>query len=56
MPVTIDEQEERLMEAGEPRAVWQQLQPTVGEIAAHELTHLPYRSWCSHCVRGKGNR
>ena len=20
----------------------------------HELTHLPYRSWCSHCVRVKG--
>ena len=20
----------------------------------HELTHLPYRSWCAHCVRGKG--
>ena len=20
----------------------------------HELTHLPYRSWCAHCVRGRG--
>ena len=19
----------------------------------HELTHLPFRSWCSHCVRGR---
>ena len=52
MPVTIDEQEERLVEAGEPRAVRQQLQPTIGEIATHELTRLPYRSWCCHCVRG----
>ena len=24
------------------------------EIDAHKLTHLPYRSWCPHCVRGKG--
>ena len=23
-------------------------------IAAHEVTHLPFRSWCSHCVRGRG--
>ena len=20
----------------------------------HETTHLPYRSWCAHCVRGRG--
>ena len=20
----------------------------------HNLTHLPYRSWCPHCVRAKG--
>ena len=24
------------------------------EVKCHELTHLPYRSWCSHCVRLKG--
>ena len=24
------------------------------EVKFHELTHLPYRSCCSHCVRGKG--
>ena len=20
----------------------------------HELTHLPFQSWCRHCVRAKG--
>ena len=20
----------------------------------HEVTHLPYRSWCAHCVSGRG--
>ena len=20
----------------------------------HEMTHVPYRSWCRHCVRGRG--
>ena len=28
--------------------------PSRDEIAEHELTHLPFRSWCAHCVRGKG--
>lgn len=28
--------------------------PSEEDIRNHELTHLPYRSWCSHCVRGKG--
>ena len=27
--------------------------PSAEEVAEHELTHLPYRSWCSHCVKGK---
>ena len=28
--------------------------PTPEEVDTHNLTHLPYRSWCPHCVRGKG--
>ena len=28
--------------------------PTVEERREHELTHLPYRSWCRHCVKGRG--
>ena len=24
------------------------------EVEQHELTHLPFRSWCRHCVRAKG--
>ena len=29
-------------------------QPTAQERAEHELTHLPYRSWCDICVRTNG--
>ena len=29
-------------------------QPTAQERAEHELTHLPYRTWCDICVRTKG--
>ena len=28
--------------------------PSLREREEHQLTHLPYRSWCSHCVSGKG--
>ena len=30
------------------------MQPTEQEKGDRELTHLPYRSWCRHCVRGRG--
>ena len=28
--------------------------PSQDEVEEHELTHLPYRSWCKHCIRGRG--
>ena len=28
--------------------------PSQDEVDEHCLTHLPYRNWCRHCVRGKG--
>lgn len=28
--------------------------PSKADVEEHELTHLPYRSWCAHCVRAKG--
>ena len=28
--------------------------PTAEEVDTHNLTFLPYRSWCPHCVRGTG--
>ena len=28
--------------------------PSPEEVEQHNLTHLPYRSWCRHCVRGRG--
>ena len=27
--------------------------PTAAEIMAHNITHLPYRSWCPHCVAAR---
>jgi len=28
--------------------------PTPEMVKAHEVCHVPFRSWCSHCVRGRG--
>ena len=28
--------------------------PSRDEVLRHRLTHRPFRSWCPHCVRGKG--
>ena len=28
--------------------------PSQAEVEEHDLTHLPFRSWCRHCVRGRG--
>ena len=28
--------------------------PRPEEILEHEKTHLPFRNWCRHCVRGRG--
>lgn len=30
------------------------LMPRDAEVREHKLTHLPFRSWCRHCVRGRG--
>ena len=37
-----------------PRVATRPYTPTKAEVEAHEVTHLPYRSWCAHCVAGKG--
>ena len=28
--------------------------PSQSEVQQHCLTHMPYRNWCPHCVRGRG--
>ena len=46
------------MEAGpgsrNPNKMQDPRAPTQAEREEHELTHLPYRSWCIHCVKGRG--
>ena len=28
--------------------------PNKAEIEEHQKTHLPFRNWCKHCVKGRG--
>ena len=39
---------ERLCAKHDPR------QPSQQEKEEHEMTHLPFRSWCRHCIMGRG--
>jgi len=29
--------------------------PSKEEVAMHMVNHIPFRSWCSHCVKGKAH-
>jgi len=28
--------------------------PSKDEIEMHNMTHLPFRNWCRHCIKGRG--
>ena len=47
------EEEEALEEALAPRLAREPSQPSAAERRLHELTHLPFRSWCRCCVDGR---
>ena len=49
-----DMDEEEPQQANTAKGLPQPTQPTAQERAEHELTHLPYRSWCPTCVANKG--
>ena len=40
-------------EAERPRGLRDPGTPSAAEVAEHNLTHIPTRPWCAHCVRGK---
>ena len=48
--------EESGVEARTPWRVREPGDPTPEERAQHELTHLPFRSWCRFCVMGRGRQ
>ena len=51
-PILCEEEEEygvrRTIKRQDPK------EPSKEEREEHEKTHIPFRSWCRHCVRGRG--
>ena len=45
----IDDEEPTAIQPGNPLP--EPITPSKKEIDLHNLTHLPYRSWCKYCVR-----
>ena len=58
-PVRVDEfcptsaDEDVVQEAEELKHVPAQILPSKAEVVAHDVPHVPFRSWCSACVRGR---
>ena len=48
IPETVD------ISARAPKGLKVPSEPTASERRQHELTHMPYRDWCPHCVKAKG--
>ena len=46
--------EEVIEEGVTAKPVSQPERPSRREVQEHELTHIPFRSWCVHCMRGAG--
>ena len=51
---TEDKMPENSQEARKAVGLRSPTMPSESERKQHELTHLPYRDWCQHCVSGKG--
>ena len=54
IPDTVVEQETHDKAARDAKALPRPNEPTDQQRATHNLTHLPYRSWCEYCVKSKG--
>ena len=49
---SIDDNEE---EGAMVRVARAEIAPSKEEVAMHMVNHIPFRSWCAHCVRGKAS-
>ena len=51
-PASVDG--DMVQEAEELKSVRVPVLPSKEEVEAHNVSHLPSRSWCSACLRGRG--
>ena len=48
------EEYEEEEEARVPTILREPIKPSKKEVAEHMMSHMPYRSWCPYCVKGRG--
>ena len=53
-PAQLESDDAEKQQGRKARAVQAPKQPTPQEILEHNVTHLPYRSWCPTCVQARG--
>ena len=51
----MDDKEEPSEESRPVKGGQSRVMPTLKERQEHERTHLPYRSWCRHCVAARAS-
>ena len=50
----VNQNEEEQHGCRKPKKVQDPMMPSPDEVEEHNLTHIPFRSWCKHCIRGRG--
>ena len=58
-PETVNDEDVSAEDIGEgvvrgPKYIRDIRLPSLEEFQKHMMTHLPYRSWCEHCVKSRG--
>ena len=51
---TEDKIEVEVEEAADLKVATSPVRPSAAEVEEHDITHIPYRSWCDACARGRG--
>ena len=55
-PTQLESDDEEQQQGTNAQAVQAPKQPTPQEILEHNVTHLPYRSWCPICAQARGRQ
>ena len=55
-PTQLESDDEEQQQGTTAKAVQAPNQPTPQDILEHNVTHLPYRSWCPICVQARGRQ
>ena len=55
-PTQLESDDEEQQQGTRAKTVQAPKQPTPQEILEHNVTHLPYRSWCPICVQARGRQ